>query len=278
MKLILNLFKLAAFIILIAICIAFYAFRIEPYSLTTKEYSISSDDFEKEFRVVQLSDLEISSDYTEKQLRDIVTNVNLLDPDIVVFTGDLFSNYAKYKPVESVIDALSSLQNKYGKYAVWGNNDYGGGASRVYKELMEESGFQVLKNDGLNITLENGSVIFLAGLDDMSLGNPDIELTMNQKSDDAIYTVLLSHSPNVVRKLRDNSIDVVLSGHTHGGQINIAHYLGNYRNTERYIYGKYKIKHLENTTLYISNGFGTSRIPARFFVPPQIVCLKIVPS
>lgn len=277
MRFIKAVFKLAVFVMLMAVGVVFYSFQVEPHRLTVKEYVVADAPIEEEIILVQLSDLEMSKAYTEEQLPEIVDKVKALNPDIIVFTGDLFSNYAKYKPVESVVSALSEMQAKYGKYAVWGNNDYGGGAVRVYEDLMAQSGFQLLQNSSVNITLESGDVIFLGGLDDSHFGYQNLDLTLEDKDESAAYSILLSHEPEpvIADNLPAGSVDIMLSGHTHGGQVRIKYFRDKFGIEGKYMMGEYVLGHLENTRLYVSNGLGTSRMPVRFLVPPQISCFKI---
>lgn len=275
MKFIKCVFKLAAVAILIAVGVVFYAFRVEPYLLTVKEYTVAEAPIEEEITLVQLSDLEMSKDYTEDQLPEILDKVKALEPDIIVFTGDLFSNYGKYRPVESVVSALSEMQAKYGKYAVWGNNDYGGGAVRVYEDLMRQSGFQLLNNSGVNVTLDSGEIIFLGGLDDSHFGYQNLDLALEDKEERAAYSILLSHEPDIADDIPADSVDMMLSGHTHGGQVKIKYFRNKVGIEGKYMSGAYELEHLEDTTLYVNNGLGTSRMPVRFLVPPQISCFKI---
>lgn len=264
-------------IFILGVLTILYAFQIEPHSLTTKEYDLNQESGGKDsVTVVQLSDFEISKDYTETELDDIVTQVNALNPDIIVFTGDLFSNYSKYRPVETVVEALSELQSTYGKFAVFGNNDYGGGAVRQYANILEESGFVLLKNQGITIELSSGHSVFIGGMDDDLLGKPNLDAVMADAPADAQYSILLAHEPYLADDINEEPIDLVLSGHTHGGQVNVPYLrkaLGMSEN--KYTKGFYELDTTASTQLYVSNGFGTSRLPVRFLVPPQIAVFHI---
>lgn len=277
MKLIKRFFQMIILIFLLGAAAILYAFQIEPHSLTTKDYQLSAPNGgQNTFTVVHLSDLEISKDYTEEELADIVTQVNAQNPDIIVFTGDLFSNFSQYRPVESVVTALSDLQAVYGKYAIFGNNDYGGGAVRQYANILDASGFVLLKNQGVTIQLSGGESVFIGGLDDDLLGSPDLDAVMADAPTDAHYSILLAHEPDLADAIREEPIDLVLSGHTHGGQVNVPYLrktLGISEN--RYAKGFYELDTAASTQLFVSNGFGTSRLPVRFLVPPQIAVFHI---
>lgn len=259
---------------MIIVIVGVYAFSIEPHLLVIKKYNIGESD-ENLLTVVQLSDLELSQNYKAKELLTIVEKINSLNPDLVVFTGDLFQNYSQYRPVEDVVSALGNITATYGKYAIWGNNDYGGGAVREYGQIMERSDFKLLQNEGLSIKLSNGETIFLGGLDDSLLGNPDIDLTLKNLDENSSYDILLIHEPEQVDLINHNNLDLILAGHSHGGQINIKFLRKVFGIESKYRMGFYNLDTFPDTDFYVNSGLGTSRVPARFLIPPQITCFKI---
>lgn len=249
----------------------FYAIKIEPYSLHINTYTMDTKaSLKEELSIVQISDIQISEHYTTKQLEKLVTKVNGLAPDIVLFTGDLYENYSEYGPKDTVIALLSQIQTTYGKYAIYGNRDYGGGATRSYRAIMEEAGFTLLVNDGVHIALKNQETIFLGGLDDSLLSSPDIqEVIASMEQQEASYRILMSHEPDVVDEFKDAAFDLVLAGHSHGGQVQIPFFGGIVTSlAEKYTDGFYSIS--DTMQLYVNTGIGTSRYPIRFFVPPEI--------
>ena len=90
-------------------------------------------------------DIQISENYTIHHFQKVVDRIISLEPDILLFTGDLYENYAAYHDNENFVSQLSQIQPRYGKFAIWGNRDYGGGAVRQYQQLMEASGFYRFK-------------------------------------------------------------------------------------------------------------------------------------
>lgn len=273
MKLLKFLIKIILVTILVLASVGIYAFKVEPNLLITKEYQLGDRDTDQTLSIIQFSDLELSEYYTAGQLPAIVDRINSLEPDIVVFTGDLFANYAQYRPTKEVIDSLSKIVAKYGKYAIWGNNDYGGGASRHYKSIMEQSGFQVLKNEGVVITLPQNKNLFLGGLDDSLLGRPNLKLTTQKLNKNTSYNILLAHEPNMVDLVQDYPFDLILSGHTHGRQVNIEYLRDHFGINHQYLSGFYELKN--GSKLYVDSGMETSRLPVRFGVPPQITYFQI---
>jgi len=140
-----RIIKLSLFLTLIIFFIYSYARFIEPKLIAIKTSKITSQYISKELsniKIVQFSDTHISDYFTIKDLMKTVKKINKLNPDIVLFTGDLIDNYS-----ESTIDSkkisyvLSLIDATLGKYSVYGNHDYGGGATRIYKEIMNDAGF-----------------------------------------------------------------------------------------------------------------------------------------
>ncbi|WP_321385256.1 metallophosphoesterase [uncultured Enterococcus sp.] len=254
-------------------CLAAYGFFIEPKRLTIKHFELGENTTEQNtVRLIQLSDIHLQKAYTTEQLKKIVTAVNQEKPDIVVFTGDLFDNYATYGPADETIELLSQIEAPLGKYAIWGNHDYGGGAVNVYAEVMAGSGFQLLENSGQLIELTNQKKLYLAGIDDSLFGNPSIEAAMTNRTEEA-YSVLLSHEPDVVDSAADLDVSLVLSGHSHGGQVNIPFFPVTTALAEKYISGFYSLG--SDSQLYVNTGLGTTMIPVRIGVPPQIAVFDL---
>lgn len=252
----------------------FYAFKVEPYRLTVKEYDMNERKPETEsVKVVQFSDTHIKGDFTHKNLNKIVNAINRQEADIVIFTGDLYDNYAQYHDDRNVTAQLQKINAKYDKIAIWGNRDYGGGAARHYKKIMEQAGFTLLKNENKYVTTEKGKKILFTGLDDSMLGNvcmPELD-----ESDRADYKVLLIHESDTVDRFLTNDYQLVFSGHSHGGQINIPlipainqKAVSRTLLASKYTAGMYELG--EKSKIYVNTGIGTTHISARFGVVPEI--------
>lgn len=133
---------------------------------------------------------------------------------------------------------------------------------------MDQGGFQLLQNE--HILIRNGSASFaLAGLDDVMLGKPDIEKALNRIPED-LFTLLMVHEPDVADDYQRYPIDLQLSGHSHGGQVQLPFY--GYMVTppyaEKYVEGHYRLE--QGLDLYVSRGIGTTRLPYRFLCQPEI--------
>lgn len=285
MKKIVKIIKTTAIIFLILITAIggsiFYAFKIEPYRIKCNKYELNQKQENKSpLKVLQLSDLHIKEDFTAKNLDKIVKKVNEQKPDIIVFTGDLYDNYAKYHDDENIISKLNDMKAKYCKVAIWGNRDYGGGAVRQYEYIMESAGFTLLKNGNWYITLENNKNILFTGVDDSLLGNP--YMPDETKLYDSDYNILLTHEPDSIDNYFDSDYDIALSGHSHGGQINIPFlpFVNEMAITatslsSEYSGGMYTLSSNSIKKLYVNTGIGTTHIPARFGVVPEIALFYI---
>lgn len=254
------------------VVISIYAFKIEPKLVKVNEISLGTTNGEL-VKVVQLSDIQVSKGYSMDRLDKIVDKVNNENPDVIVFTGDLFDNYAEYGPTEEMIESLSRMNSSIGKYAVWGNHDYGGGASRIYETVMTSSGFKVLRNEGETISLENSKQLFIGGLDDSLLGNPSIDTLLTYRNN-YDYSILLTHEPDIADSFIDTNTQLILAGHSHGGQVNIP-FLEPEKTllAEKYTSGMYELEN--DTKLYVNTGLGTTKIHARFNVIPEITVFNI---
>lgn len=271
MKMVKRFLKIFAIMFVIGCLCIGYAFFVEPKRLVVNEYALEKNDSQVSVKIVQLSDTHVGSHYDIPQLDKLVDKINQQEPDLIVFTGDLFDNYALYPKKDEVQESLSRLQAKYGKIAVWGNRDYGGGAERIYQDLMENAGFIVLSNEVMSIEIEH-KILSIGGVDDFLLGDPEMKKTATQLNGD--YNLLLMHEPDEAETLLDTPTDLILTGHSHGGQIRLPIIPG--IRTElayRYVDGFYTID--KETQLFVNTGVGTTKIHARFMVPPEIDVFEI---
>ncbi|MCC6082140.1 metallophosphoesterase, partial [Bacillus thuringiensis] len=254
----------------------YYATEIERKLVTVTWNEIEASAIPKEFnnkKILQFSDVHLGPEFTLKQLEHLVEKMNELHPDIVVFTGDLIDKFGSYSAERE--EAKAILQKIYaplGKYAVFGNHDRGGGGSLFYKKYMEEAGFSVLVNEVQKIKVENGKYITISGLDDFLLGKPQIDSTLkNLKQND--FNMLLVHEPDVVTKINRYPVDLQLSGHSHGGQVQIP-FVGPLITTklaENYVEGMYEVEGKSKPLyLYVNRGIGTTRMPVRFWSVPEL--------
>jgi len=268
-----KILRLVTVLFVISVCLYTYARFIEPNMLNVHYENISNELISKntnDVKILQFSDTHLSEYFNIEDLQKVVDKINEEKPDIVIFTGDLIDHYYNYSytgNISQIWEVLSNIKAPLGKYAVYGNHDYGGGAEKVYKDIMENSGFITLVNESVILKQYNLNII---GLDDSIFGNLDIE-KLNELIDDGFFNIVISHEPDVIDIMLEYSIDLFLSGHSHGGQVHIPFVksilppLG-----EKYIKGIYEFENHRNTKLYVNVGIGTSQIPFRFMAVPEL--------
>ena len=255
--------------VLLIITIPAYMF-IEPSWIDTKEVVIESNQIPPQFdgkRIVFISDIHHGPFLDKQSVDNVVNQVNALDPDFILLGGDYVSGDDEY--IDPVFESLSKLKAPYGVYAVLGNSD------PQYWTLnkMPKYGINYIGNKGKWIT-ENGARIRLGGVGDYNNGNQIISATTDPVTPND-FVILLSHNPDYFPEVDKSKVDLVLSGHTHGGQVTL---FGLWAPVVRSAYGnKYRtgvIKE-ENSTLIVSNGIGTVVLPVRFFARPEIYVIEL---
>ncbi len=267
---------------LIVLCIVIgalaftYARYIEPKMLQTKDveiYSVHVQNQAEDLTIVAFADTHFSEYYTFKDFQKVVDRVNALKPDLVFFLGDLIDNYETYdEDTTKISKQLSAIEAKIGKLAVFGNHDYGGGSENYYETIMQDGGFRVLVNEYFGL---DDYGIGIIGIDDMLIGYGDSETASYGRSD--YFNLVLCHEPDVIDEILNYNVDLMLSGHTHGRQVNLSFFdsyiLPPYG--KKYPKGHYTFDNERKTQLYVNSGLGTTKLPLRFLSPPEITNLKL---
>lgn len=218
-------------------------------------------------RIVQFSDTHISKYYGLSHLTRLAQLLQRQEPDILVFTGDLFDS-RQGEISNDVIPILSQLHATHGKFAVLGNHDLRMDAARI-TEVLEQSGFKVLVNGSQRISRGDES-IHIVGVDEMFHGKPNLPFALKGIDQDE-FVLLLAHEPDFADLASSYAVDLQLSGHSHGGQIRIPFYgsvftpdLG-----QKYSIGLYNFDETE-FHVYTNRGIGTTLLPIRFNCRPEI--------
>jgi predicted MPP superfamily phosphohydrolase len=222
------------------------------------------------YRIAQLSDLHIGSLCPRERGDRWVERVNGLDVDLVALTGDYVTNgVAFHKDIAAVITAL---RGKDGVVAVMGNHDYFGDGEPLIS-LLRRGGVTVLRNEWKTIERGEGRVT-LAGVDDTWTRRADVARSMKGR-DPALPVIALAHDPALFPKLARAGASLVLSGHTHWGQI-AAPFLATRINLSRLSFRYHAGMYREGgSTLYIHPGLGTTGPPIRVGSPPEITILRL---
>ena len=272
--------KFLLIIILVISLTIVYARYGGTRGLITKEYKIETniDNSFDGLKIVHFSDLHYLRITNKETTKNIIKEINILNPDIVVFTGDLIDK--DYTPTNTDINDLKelllSIKSKYGKYSVIGNND--NKIRETIEDIYTNSNFILLNNDYDIIYGNNNDKLFIGGLDTYSYDKSDIDKVMTYFADneDINYKIILVHEPDYIDIINSkyNDINLVLSGHSHNGQVNIPYVKKLFLpfGSRKYYENYYKVS---NTDLYISSGLGESRINFRIFNKPSINFYRI---
>lgn len=253
-----------------------YARFIEPQRLTVKEISDISYSMKEPITVAIFADTHFGFDYSLEDFQKVVDQVNANPPDVLIFAGDLIDNLNEYSgDTWQISNMLSKMNANIGKYAVFGNHDYGGGAEWEYESIMNEGGFTVLKNEIVTFDKYN---LRLIGIDDLVIGYGDASIV--NEADAELYNLVICHEPDIMDMILDSNADYMVSGHTHGGQIRVPFYTEKFLPSygEKYVKGEYQIDNEHQTILYVNSGLGTTKIPARFGAVPELTYLTIKPN
>jgi len=259
-----------------------YAHQIEPSLLEINKQVIKHPLIPKDFEgktIIQFSDTHLGFQYTLNQFKKLVATINDLQPDVILFTGDLMDEPNKYSEINKLIPILNQLSAPLGKYCIFGNHDHGGYGSEVYRNIMEITHFQILMNDSIQIQAEDGGTIYLLGIDDAMLGNPDLPLALKNVPKDQ-FTLLLSHAPDLADSASHYPIHWQISGHSHAGQVKLP-FLGALvipPFAQKYPEGLYTIGDRKQLTLYVNRGIGTTRLPFRFMAQPELTIFILASS
>ena len=223
------------------------------------------------FTIAQLTDLHRGSYVSASFIDRAVQTANGLKPDLIVLTGDYITRSTKF--MRSCAQSLAPLSAPYGKLAVLGNHDYWTDAEEVTRELTDTAGLQVLKNRSVLI-FDGDAAITIAGLDDSVTGHDDFDATLANAPSDAPI-VLLAHRPDIIEEAARRKVALVLSGHTHGGQVVIPGFgppVVPSRYGKRYAAG---LNHCGETAIYTNRGVGMAMLPIRVNCPPEVALVTL---
>ena len=278
------------FLLIIILILAGYSYFIEPNRLELNRYVVQDEQL-KGIKIVFASDFHVKP-YGQKRLDKIVEMINGENPDIVVSAGDYVCGHTRHStmPIENIAKTLSKVKAKYGFYTSLGNHDGWYDPAEIAMNL-EENGIKVLSNSHTMVNIR-GQKLYIAGIEDYDTGNPEIykalegiETDKNGEHNEPI--IMLSHSPDMFPKM-PTAITLVLSGHTHGGQVRLpllgpiftaSRYHDKYAKGWKQEYNKELLK-VDTTkpiklqrqikTLFVTRGIGVSILPFRFNCVPEI--------
>lgn len=251
---------------------------IDNYRIKTTTYTIESEKIENPITVVQISDFHNAS--FGSRLAKKIQNAN---PDLITITGDFIDNQRFNS--EIVLELIKDIKDLAPIYYVTGNHE--SAQYNRYKELekeLKELGVNILHDD-IIIEEINGNTMNIMGLDDLSFA----KTTRNRKTTEAriesiehnsdFFTLLLSHRPELFEEYKNKELDLVLTGHAHGGQVRIP-FLGGVYAPHQGLFPKLTSgifeSDVDNMKMIISRGLGNSRVPIRVNNCPELVIAKLI--
>ena len=266
----LSMLKYANRIVIgVSLLICIYAFyqggKIPDFNTIVVESSL----LKKDIRIVQLSDLHIDRTTSINRIKKIVEKVNSVSPDVIVMTGDITDDSPIY--LDTQLAELMNLKAPYGVFISIGNHEFYNGLS-AWLHKYHELGFKVLFNKGE--TVDNN--VFISGIPDVHTANSEFGANINFKqalegSHTEQYRILLSHNPEMADSVTGINYQMILSGHTHGGQIFPFHYF--VKKANKYLSGDYNVNGIK---LHVSSGAGTWGPSMRLFAPSEIAIIDLL--
>ncbi len=260
--------------------VALWAFEIEPGMLVVRHLRMELPGWKSDLRMAVLSDLHIGSPHVGlDKLRLIVEKTNAEQPEIVVLLGDFVTGGPNgrrsggFVEPEPIAEELKKLHAPLGVYAVLGNHDWWYDGEHVRRALTA-AGIPVLENQAIHIgTVDVGNAFWLGGIADQWTRDPDIDGTLKQVSgDDPV--VLITHNPDIFPEVPAR-VSLTLAAHTHGGQVQLP-IVGTLITTSKLGYNAGEFVK-QGRHLFVTTGIGTSILPVRLGVPPEIVILTLSP-
>ncbi|OGL39432.1 MAG: hypothetical protein A3C43_06890 [Candidatus Schekmanbacteria bacterium RIFCSPHIGHO2_02_FULL_38_11] len=270
-----NFLKIAGKGIIVApVLCSSYGVFLARENFTVKDAEIKVHglpDSLKTMRIVQISDIHAGLFMGKKEIREWVKKVAEIKPDMLFITGDFIAS--PNDSISECLDAVKFLSSFMPVYGCLGNHDYWGN-EEVLTKSFKNSGARLLRNEGEGFIFNN-TELNICGVEDPMRSTPDFEKA-SKNLNTGKATILLSHNPNYFDKIKKYDIPLTLSGHTHGGQINIilpGINISPARLITRYTRGLYT----ENRcNLYVNPGLGTIGFPLRLNVPPEITVIRLV--
>lgn len=242
--------------LIVTIAYLSYGYYIAHHVVETHYDVIATKDIGVDnFRIVQVTDSHVGATMNGNQFYNYMLRINDTKPDIVVITGDYVDDNTSYKDMVKSCAGLGALKTKYGVYFVYGNHDKGYFNSRSFtseelKQELEKNNVVILEDEGVDIDNTN---IYILGRQDKHVKDRMQATDLMKDIDKSKYVIVLDHEPNDYDNEQKANMDLVISGHTHGGQVFPLQIIDKIIGANNQIYG---IETRGNTTFIVSSGIG----------------------
>ncbi len=269
--------KVIMFIIFLIILVVVYSIYIEPkYFLKVNEYGVKINNYNEKInglKIVHFADIHYGTTIGKKELNRVIKEINEIEPDIVIYSGDLFDKNIKLNSDSKnyIIEMFSGIEAKLYKYAIYGDEDYK--EKDEYKNILESSNFILLDNQAKVLYVDDVPIV-IAGINDSETNDYGFINSTEDKDYSSYFRIVIDHKIDNVDKYLDKNPDLVITSHSLGGIVRIP-FIGGIINLDEAKKYKDNYNKSNNTIIYNSYGLGTSNWNFRFNNFPSIDLYRI---
>lgn len=256
-----------SWLIILSISMIFKGFANAVSVPKVKEIDLKIDKLKENLNIVLISDVHLGKNLGEEFLKALIEKINALNADMVIIAGDLIDtdiNKIHY------LELLQNFKSKYGTFYVYGNHEYYNGMEEISAKLKKIQNFKILEDEG--VEFDNFTLSGTLDLSVERLGYKASDINkVKQYINNEKFNILITHQPKYVKTYDVTGFDLILSGHTHAGQIfpfSLLVFL-----EQGFVYGLYELG--KNALLYVSSGAGFWGPAVRFLAPSEIAFLKL---
>ena len=255
------------------------AYQFAPKRYSARYETLTSNRIPEQLdgmNILYFSDLDYGTFTDQDRLNTLISKINSLAPDVIIFGGDLYDTDAKFSDDGNQVltTAFNNLKAQYGKYAVYGDSDDRSDEMlAAVNGIYAASNFEVLNNKAVTLHKQGSGSISLAGLDNQVNGKQDITGLYSTLSRDS-YVLTVCHTPDTALSVPADTTNYFLAGHSHGGQV--YYFFGALYQppgAEQYLRGKQIVN--DTFTLDITNGVGTTKKDNRLLANAEIVMYQL---
>ena len=266
---------LFAAIVAIGAVVAWWSRFVAPFRMQVRNVAVQLPRKHQSLdglTIAFVTDTHVGPHFRASDLFPVVDELRKLQPDLVLFGGDFICESPRFITEIAPVIGEMAATGRLGAFGVMGNHDLANLRERVVPPL-EEVGLRILENQAVRIETGRGD-LWIVGVDDSLLGEPDLEAAYRDVPVDAA-SICLWHAPDVADQAAPFGSFLMLSGHTHGGQVRLPAIgpLATPELGEEYVQGRFRFGDME---LYVSPGLGIYRPPVRFNCPPELTVIRLV--